>query len=138
MQSEHQCAQKKRSTGCPACAESGRGCGPAAPRGNIQNRRGLAFERQQVDVLLDPGVDGSGTPLLQFGFQKQDGFIAPSKRREGLTCHLDRSTQRRGQADFRIKPPTRGELLQAKIPNLRRIVESSLIMLREQLAAPDP
>ena len=59
LQSGHQCAQKKSRTGFPRSAASGVGLAPRNSRSSKRGR-GLAFEREQVDVLLDARADGRG------------------------------------------------------------------------------
>jgi len=57
LQSEHQCAQKNKSTGMSGVSAERAGMGTDYAGGDIERRRGLAFERQQVDVFLNARRD---------------------------------------------------------------------------------
>ena len=76
LQSLHQCAQKNSSTGCP-CASSGLRFAVRHAARNFQRRSRLSFQRQQIQVLLNPRPDGVSCQRITSLAEKRHRLIAP-------------------------------------------------------------
>ena len=107
LQSAHQCAQKNSSTGDPlSCA--GQRQFRAQELIRLQRRRQLPLERQQVQILLQPVVNGSCSVSPQRGLQQRDRLRPLPAGGQYLRLNF----QRRAQRDRQVRIGIQRTLLQ--------------------------
>ncbi len=110
-----------------------------APRNSVSSkrRRGLAFEREQVDVLLNARADGRAAVGNQILAQQRESAGAIAIRRHELCFHFDGRAQ--GQRQMRLGVQrTRGQGLQGELFGLLGVGFGLIELARDQVATREP
>jgi len=114
LQSPHQCAQKKSSTGWPFSAASDEG---RVPSQRLTSRAGAAcLQGQQIEVLLNTGSYGRAGPSSHLGLEVGNGLRAPAAGRQRLRMHFDGCAQRGDQRS--VSFPHALEQIERQLPRL--------------------
>lgn len=107
------------------------------PLSDVERRRGLAFQGQQVQILLYPGANRSAPPGLQLALEKRDCLGALAARRQNICLNFDRSAERDRQV-FVVVEFAPFQLLQRELPRPGGVGFRLIELLRRQRAPPEP
>ena len=107
------------------------------PVRGFEKRRGLAFERQQIQVLLNPRTNGCRTPTRQFAPQELNRLGAPALCCRRLRLDFDRRTERRGQACIGIELAVR-QVVETELADFLGAAFGGGVVPCSQFAAAEP
>lgn len=107
------------------------------PLSDVERGRGLAFQGQQVQILLYPGANRSASPGLQLALKKRDCGRALAARGQNICLNFDGSAERDRQV-FVVVELAPLQLLQRELPRLGGVGLRLVELLRCQGAPPEP